>query len=199
MGLKGELGLGDWDYDFSYLYGKTNSSSFYQNDMSASKLKDVIEGGTAKTDYNVFTYQGVTPEQAAGVGIVGSMKGTNEVEGFNFTISGTTDLQVPGAPAPVSMVVGVEQSDRTYDRLPDSAYAEGLLLGFGGAVKGVSGTISVDEYYIEAAVPITDKLTSDFAYRGSDYEISGSSNTSRISLSYVMNDVAKFRVGFNTD
>ena len=198
MGLKGELGLGDWEYDFSYLYGKTNSSSFYQNDMSADKLKNVIEGGTAKEDYNVFTYQGVTPEQAAGVGIVGSMKGTNEVEGFNMTISGTTDLQVPGAPAPVSMVVGVEQTDRTFDRLPDSAYAEGLLLGFGGAVKGVSGTISSDEYYLEAAIPLMEGLTGDVAFRSADYEISGTSNTSRVSLSYVMNDVAKFRVGFNT-
>ena len=198
MGLKGDLGLGDWAYDFSYLYGKTNSSSFYVNDMSADKLKEVIEGGTAIEDYNVFTYQGVTPEQAAGVGITGSMKGTNEVEAFNFTVSGTTDLQVPGSPAPVSMVVGVEQSDRTYDRLPDSAYEEGLLLGFGGAVKGVSGTISVDEYYLEAAVPLTEQLTGDVAFRSSDYEISGSTTTSRISLSYVMNDVAKFRVGFNT-
>jgi outer membrane cobalamin receptor len=198
MGLKGELGLGDWEYDFSYLYGKTNSSSFYQNDMSADKLKNVIEGGTAIEDYNVFTYQGVTPEQAAGVGIVGSMKGTNEVEGFNMTISGTTDLQVPGAPAPVSMVVGVEQTDRTFDRLPDSAYAEGLLLGFGGAVKGVSGTISSDEYYLEVAVPLMEGLTGDVAFRSADYEISGTSNTSRISLSYVMNDVAKFRVGFNS-
>jgi iron complex outermembrane receptor protein len=198
MGLKGDLGLGDWTYDFSYLYGKTNSSSFYVNDMSAEKLVNVIEGGTAKTDYNVFEYNGVTPEMAAGVGITGSMKGTNEVEGFNVTLSGTTDLQVPGSPAPVSMVVGVEQSDRTYDRLPDSAYEEGLLLGFGGAVKGVSGTISVDEYYLEAAVPVTDQLTGDVAFRSSDYEISGTSTTSRVSLSYVMNDVAKFRVGFNT-
>tara|TARA_B100000945_G_scaffold153691_1_gene123290 strand:+ start:548 stop:3424 length:2877 start_codon:yes stop_codon:yes gene_type:complete len=198
MGLKGELGLGDWEYDFSYLYGKTNSSSFYQNDMSAEKLKNVIEGGTAKTDYNVFTYQGVTPEQAAGVGIVGSMKGTNEVEGFNMTISGTTELQLPGAPAPVSMVVGIEQTDRTFDRLPDSAYAEGLLLGFGGAVKGVSGTISSDEYYLEAAIPLMEGLTGDIAFRSADYEISGTSNTSRVSLSYVMNDVAKFRVGFNS-
>ena len=198
MGLKGDLGLGDWTYDFSYLYGKTNSSSFYVNDMSAEKLVNVIEGGTAKTDYNVFEYNGVTPEMAAGVGITGSMKGTNEVEGFNVTLSGTTDLQVPGSPAPVSMVVGVEQSDRTYDRLPDSAYEEGLLLGFGGAVKGVSGTISVDEYYLEAAVPLTDQLTGDVAFRSSDYEISGSTTTSRVSLSYVMNDVAKFRLGFNT-
>jgi iron complex outermembrane receptor protein len=198
MGLRGDLGLGDWVYDFSYLYGKTNSSSFYVNDMSAEKLVNVIEGGTAKTDYNVFEYNGVTPEMAAGVGITGSMKGTNEVEGFNITLSGTTDLQVPGSPAPVSMVVGVEQSDRTYDRLPDSAYEEGLLLGFGGAVKGVSGTISVDEYYLEAAVPVTDQLTGDVAFRSSDYEISGTSTTSRVSLSYVMNDVAKFRVGFNT-
>ncbi len=198
MGLKGELGLGDWEYDFSYLYGKTNSSSFYQNDMSAEKLKNVIEGGTAITDYNVFTYQGVTPEQAAGVGIVGSMKGTNEVEGFNMTISGTTELQVPGAPAPVSMVVGIEQTDRTFDRLPDSAYAEGLLLGFGGAVKGVSGTVSSDEYYLEAAIPLMEGLTGDVAFRSADYELSGTSNTSRVSLSYVMNDVAKFRVGFNS-
>ena len=198
MGLKGELGLGDWEYDFSYLYGKTNSSSFYQNDMSAEKLKNVIEGGTAKTDYNVFTYQGVTPEQAAGVGIVGSMKGTNEVEGFNMTISGTTELQLPGAPAPVSMVVGIEQTDRTFDRLPDSAYAEGLLLGFGGAVKGVSGTVSSDEYYLEAAIPLMEGLTGDVAFRSADYELSGTSNTSRVSLSYVMNDVAKFRVGFNS-
>ena len=198
MGLKGDLGYGDWEYDFSYLYGKTNSSSFYQNDMSADKLLAVIEGGTAKTDYNVFEYNGVTPEMAAGVGIVGSMKGTNEIEAFDFVFSGTTDLQVPGAPAPVAMVVGFSKSDRTYDRLPDSAYAEGLLLGFGGATKGVNGTISVDEYYLEAAIPLMEGLTGDVAFRSSDYEISGSSTTSRISLSYVMSDMAKFRVGFNS-
>ena len=198
MGLKGDLGYGDWEYDFSYLYGKTNSSSFYQNDMSADKLLAVIEGGTAKTDYNVFEYNGVTPEMAAGVGIVGSMKGTNEIEAFDFVFSGTTDLQVPGAPAPVAMVVGFSKSDRTYDRLPDSAYAEGLLLGFGGAVKGVSGTISVDEYYLEAAIPLMEGLTGDVAFRSSDYEISGSSTTSRMSLSYVMSDMAKLRVGFNS-
>ena len=198
MGLKGDLGYGDWEYDFSYLYGKTNSSSFYQNDMSADKLLAVIEGGTAKTDYNVFEYNGVTPEMAAGVGIVGSMKGTNEIEAFDFVFSGTTDLQVPGAPAPVAMVVGFSKSDRTYDRLPDSAYAEGLLLGFGGAVKGVNGTISVDEYYLEAAIPLMEGLTGDVAFRVSDYEISGSSTTSRMSLSYVMSDMAKLRVGFNS-
>jgi outer membrane cobalamin receptor len=198
MGLKGDLGYGDWEYDFSYLYGKTNSSSFYQNDMSADKLLAVIEGGTAKTDYNVFEYNGVTPEMAAGVGIIGSMKGTNEIEAFDLVFSGTTDLQVPGAPAPVAMVVGFSKSDRTYDRLPDSAYAEGLLLGFGGATKGVNGTISVDEYYLEAAIPLMEGLTGDVAFRASDYEISGSSTTSRISLSYVMSDMAKFRVGFNS-
>jgi outer membrane receptor protein involved in Fe transport len=198
MGLKGDLGYGDWEYDFSYLYGKTNSSSFYQNDMSAEKLIAVIEGGTAKTDYNVFEYNGVTPEMAAGVGIIGSMKGTNEIEAFDLVFSGTTDLQVPGAPAPVAMVVGFSKSDRTYDRLPDSAYAEGLLLGFGGATKGVNGTISVDEYYLEAAIPLMEGLTGDVAFRASDYEISGSSTTSRMSLSYVMSDMAKFRVGFNS-
>ena len=198
MGLKGDVGYKDWEYDVSMLYGKTNSSSFYLNDFSAPKLVDAIEGGTAITDYNVFTYQGVTPEMAAGVGITGSMKGQNEIESFNATVTGTTELTVPGAPAPVSFAAGFSTTDRTYSRTPDSAYEEGLLLGFGGAVKAVSGTISVDEFYGEAVIPVLDNLTADVAFRSSDYNLSGKSDTARLSLSYQLNDMAKFRVGFNT-
>ena len=198
MGLKGDLGYKDWEYDVSMLYGKTNSSSFYLNDFSAPKLVDVIEGGTAITDYNVFTYEGVTPEMAAGVGITGSMKGKNEIESFNAGITGTTGYQVPGAPAPVTFAAGISKTDRTYSRTPDSAYEEGLLLGFGGAVAGVSGTISVEEFYGEAAIPVTNQLVVDVAFRSSDYNLSGRSDTSRISASYVINDMAKVRLGFNT-
>ena len=198
MGLKGDVGYKDWEYDVSMLYGKTNSSSFYLNDFSAPKLVDAIEGGTAITDYNVFTYQGVTSAMAAGVGITGSMKGQNEIESFNATVTGTTELTVPGAPAPVSFAAGFSSTDRTYSRTPDSAYEEGLLLGFGGAVKAVSGTISVDEFYGEAVIPVLDNLTADVAFRSSDYNLSGKSDTARLSLSYQLNDMAKFRVGFNT-
>ena len=198
MGLKGDVGYKDWEYDVSMLYGKTNSSSFYLNDFSAPKLVDAIEGGTAITDYNVFTYQGVTSAMAAGVGITGSMKGQNEIESFNATVTGTTELTVPGAPAPVSFAAGFSTTDRTYSRTPDSAYEEGLLLGFGGAVKPVSGTISVDEFYGEAVIPVLDNLTADVAFRSSDYNLSGKSDTARLSLSYQLNDMAKFRVGFNT-
>ena len=198
MGLKGDVGYKDWEYDVSMLYGKTNSSSFYLNDFSAPKLVDAIEGGTAITDYNVFTYQGVTSAMAAGVGITGSMKGQNEIESFNATVTGTTELTVPGAPAPVSFAAGFSTTDRTYSRTPDSAYEEGLLLGFGGAVKAVSGTISVDEFYGEAVIPVLDNLTADVAFRSSDYNLSGKSDTARLSLSYQLNDMAKFRVGFNT-
>ena len=198
MGLKGDVGYKDWEYDVSMLYGKTNSSSFYLNDFSAPKLVDAIEGGTAITEYNVFTYQGVTPAMAAGVGITGSMKGKNEIESFNATVTGTTELTVPGAPAPVSFAAGFSTTDRTYSRTPDSAYEEGLLLGFGGAVKAVSGTISVDEFYGEAVIPVLDNLTADIAFRSSDYNLSGKSDTARLSLSYQLNDMAKFRVGFNT-
>ena len=198
MGLKGEIGYKDWEYDVSMLYGKTNSSSFYINDFSAPKLVDAIEGGTAITDYNVFTYQGVTSEMAAGMGITGSMKGKNEIESFSYGLTGSTDLKVPGAPAPVTFAAGFATTDRTYSRTPDSAYEEGLLLGFGGAVKGVTGTISVDEFYGEAAIPVNDQLVVDVAFRSSDYNLSGKSDTSRISMSYVLNDMAKFRLGFNT-
>jgi iron complex outermembrane receptor protein len=46
-------------------------------------------------------------------------------------------------------------------------------------------------------MPITDQLMADVAFRSSDYNLSGRSDTSRFGLTYVVNDMLKFRVGIN--
>ena len=43
-------------------------------------------------------------------------KGKNEIESFNFSVTGSTDIVVPGAPAPVSFAAGLGSTDRTYSR-----------------------------------------------------------------------------------
>jgi len=97
----------------------------------------------------------------------------------------------------ISFVAGMENRAYTYDRTPDSAYEEGLLLGFGGSVEAIKGTIKVEELYFEANLPVNDQLNADVAYRRSDYNVGGTTNTSRISVTYTPTDTIKLRFGFN--
>jgi len=195
LGVKGEVGYRDWEYDVSYTYGNSSSASFYLNDLSAPALVNAVEVDQA--GYNVFEYQGVTPEEAAGVGITGGMIGTNDLKTLIAFVTGTTQYQLPNASSPIGFVAGIEKRAYTFDRTPDTAYADGLLLGFGGSVEAIKGTIKVDEFYFESNIPVNDQLFADVAYRRSDYDVTGTNNTSRLSLTYLLNDNVKFRVGFN--
>jgi len=195
LGVKGNLNYKDWEYDVSYTYGNTSSSSFYKNDFSETKIVNAIE--IAQEGYDVFTYNGVTPEQAASVGITGGMVGTNDLKSLNAFIAGSTQYSLPTTDENISFVAGMENRSYTYDRTPDSAYEEGLLLGFGGSVEAIKGTIKVDELYFEANVPVNDQLNADVAYRRSDYNVGGTTNTSRISVTYTPTDTLKVRFGFN--
>jgi iron complex outermembrane receptor protein len=195
FGVKGNLNYRDWEYDVSYTYGNTSSSSFYKNDFSETKIVNAIE--VAQEGYDVFTYNGVTPEQAASVGITGGMVGTNDLKSLNAFIAGSTQYSLPTTDENISFVAGMENRSYTYDRTPDSAYEEGLLLGFGGSVEAIKGTIKVDELYFEANVPVNDQLNADVAYRRSDYNVGGTTNTSRISVTYTATDTVKLRFGFN--
>lgn len=195
FGLKGEVGVKDWIYDMSYTHGKTNSVEFWINDFFAPSLVEAIE--TDAGGYDVFEYQGVTPEQAADMGVVGGMVGTNIAKGLGGYITGSTDFKLPTASNSMSFVVGFESREYTYDRTPDSAYANGTILGFGGAITAISGTIEVDELYTEVNIPVLDNLMADIAFRRSDYNLSGASNTSRFGLTYTVNDTLKFRAGWN--
>ena len=194
VGMKGDLGYRDYQYDISYTYGKTNSVEFWINDFFAPSLKEAIESGSG---YDVFKYNGVTPEQAYNMGVIGGMVGENYSKGLGGFITGSTDIKFPMASDVVTFVAGFEMREYRYDRVPDSAYANGSILGFGGAITPIAGTIEVDEFYTEANMPITDQLMADVAFRSSDYNLSGRSDTSRFGLTYVVNDMLKFRVGIN--
>lgn len=203
-GFKGAL-TDDWDYDISYMYGHTSSSQVSVNDFFGPRIVTAIDGDLCAADadcipYEVFTYQGVTPEMAAGLTGVAIMQGETSTEVFNGFVSGELNWSFPGADESVMVVAGFEKRTETYGRYSDTIFEEGSLLGLGGPRPTYSGEYDVTEIFTEANVPLLtgdQALTLDLAYRYSDYSTSGGADTYRIGLDYQPVDIVRLRAGYN--
>lgn len=194
-GLKGDIN-DTWSYDVSYLYANTRSTSTYVNDFFAPKITKNIDPDTADILYDVFTYQGVTPEQAAGLGGVGILNGNTSTEVLQGFVTGDL-FSLPTASDPIKVVVGYEWREENFERLADTVFEEGQLLGQGGPTPSLVGGYNVTEFFGEANVPLLDSLALDLAYRYSDYSTVGGQDTYRLGLDWQPVDLARFRVGFN--
>ena len=194
-GLKGDINDA-WSYDVSYLYANTRSTSTYVNDFFAPKIRKNIDPDTADILYDVFTYQGVTPEQAAGLGGVGILNGNTSTEVLQGFVTGDL-FSLPTASEPIKVVVGYEWREENFERLSDTVFEEGQLLGQGGPTPSLVGGYNVTEFFGEANVPLLDSLALDLAYRYSDYSTVGGQDTYRLGLDWQPVDLARFRVGFN--
>ena len=206
-GIKGAIN-DNWDYDASFLYGSTSSSLAYINDFFAPRIRDAVDGDRcAATDgcipYEVFTYQGVTPEQAAPLLGTAIATGKTSTEVINAFVSGDTGFNFPSADDTVMLVAGFEHRVEKYQRVSDSIFQDGSLLGQGGPTPGVDGGYTVAEFFTEANIPlVTDaafaqNLTLDVAYRYSDYSTSGGASTYRVGFDWQPADVVRMRAGFN--
>jgi len=207
VGVKGAL-TDNWDYDASYLFGSTASSMAYVNDFFAPRIATAVDGDVCAATagcipYEVFTYQGVTPEQAApllGTAIMAGKTSTEVIEAF---VTGDTGWTIPTADNSIMIVGGFDHRIEKYTRISDSVFQDGSLLGQGGPTPSVSGAYTVTELYGEANIPlISDRtafqqLTLDLAARYSDYSTSGGANTYRAGLDWAPIERLRLRTGFN--
>jgi iron complex outermembrane receptor protein len=205
-GLKGSIN-DDWDYDVSYLYGSTASSLAYLNDMLTPNIGIAVDGAQCAATagcipYEVFTYQGVTPEAAAtllGTAIATGKTSTAIVNGY---VTGDTGLNIGSADS-IMVAAGFEHRIESYERVSDTIFQQGSLAGQGGPTPGVTGHYNVLEFYGEANVPLlsnapfAQKLNLDLAYRYSDYSTSGGNSTYRAGFDWQPIDLFTVRVGYN--
>ena len=194
-GLKGDIN-DTWSYDVSYLYANTRSTSTYVNDFFAPNITKNIDPDTADILYDVFTYQGVTSEQANALTGVGILNGNSSTEVINGFVTGDL-FALPTASDPIKVVVGYEWREETFERLSDTVFEEGQLLGQGGPTPSLIGSYNVTEFFGEANVPLLDGLALDLAYRYSDYSTVGGQDTYRAGLDWQPIDLVRFRVGYN--
>ncbi|HSG60052.1 MAG TPA: TonB-dependent receptor [Pseudomonadales bacterium] len=192
LGVEGTMADG-WDYDVNYQKGRVNSYSTYINDFFAPKISAALENG----EYNVFTYQGVTSEQAdalTGVAILGAGVSQEIFSGF---ISGDTGYSLGTTDRTISLAAGMERREIKFDRNADSVYEDGSLLGQGGPTPSIAGGYDVTDLFFEMAVPVLDNLTTELGFRTSDYSLAGNHNTYKVALSYEPADWFRVRTGYN--
>ncbi|MGB5492765.1 MAG: TonB-dependent receptor, partial [Woeseiaceae bacterium] len=97
-------------------------------------------------------------------------------------------------------VFGLERREQVYEVDADVVFAEGLLLGQGGATPSVTGEYDVNELFLEARVPILEgnqDLALDLGYRYSDYSTFGGESTYKVGFEYAPVDFLRVRAGFN--
>lgn len=202
----GGLLAGDWDYDISYQHAQTSSSSTYVNDMLAPKLFTAVNPDLCEPDpgcipYRVFTYQGVSEEAARNLSGTGIMTGETATDIFQAYATGNTNWGLPAGG--IMVAAGYEHRKVKIERLSDTVFATGELLGWGVFLQDIIGRYSVNELFVEANVPLladrvfAQNLTLDLAYRWSDYSTSGGSGTYRAGLDWQALDWLRIRTGFN--
>jgi outer membrane receptor protein involved in Fe transport len=204
-GLRGSISS-DWDYDVSYLYADTSSTTTYVNDFYAPNIAVAVDSRLCEADpgcipYEVFTYRGVTPEAAASLSGTGIASASTATTVFQSYVTGTTPWGLPAGE--IMAATGYEHRKVEYDAISDVVYEEGLLMGQVLALKSLGGGYSVDEIFLETNIPLladesyARNMTLDLAYRWSDYSTSGPSSTYRAGIDWQVVDWLRLRTGYN--
>lgn len=197
-GVEGSIN-DSWDYDVSYLIGSTHYAIAYVNDFFSSAVEPAILSG----EYPVFGYQEITPESAAGMTGTGVRDGVTKEYVLNGYVSGDLGLTLPGASSPARVVFGAEYRNEQVQRISDSVYEEGLLLGQGGPRPSIAGEYNVKEIFAETVIPIVEgseyaqSLELELAARYSDYNLSGGAWTYKAGLSWQPINEVKVVASFN--
>jgi len=204
-GLKGVLAA-DWDYDVSYLHAQTASSSTYINDFYAPPLAIAVDSRLCETTagcipYEVFTYQGVTEAAARGVTATANATADSATTVFQAYVTGALGWGLSAGA--IMAAAGYEHRRDEFERLSDSIYEDGLLLGHIFATPNLAGDYAVDELFMELNMPLlanrtfARNMTLDLAYRWSDYSASGASSTYRVGFDWQVVDWLRLRAGYN--
>ncbi|GLP95769.1 TonB-dependent receptor domain-containing protein [Paraferrimonas sedimenticola] len=198
-----------WSYDFSYQHGQTDSTETYINDFFSPKIQDAVfdkNGNGCGADcipYEVFKYQGVTPEMASNLTGVGIRAGLTTQKVYNGFVSGEFDWAIPSASSNVAAVLGFERRELQYTAISDEVFEKGLLLGQGGATPSISGGYNVNEVFAELQVPLINdavaahSLLLDLGGRYSDYNTTGSDPTYKVGVEWAPIENWMLRASYN--
>ena len=222
FGVEGDID-DTWSYDLSYQYSEVSMEMTYLNDLSTTKVKraldavvhpttgeivcqSVVDGSDPNcVPWNIFTTGAVTQEQLDYLVLPLFARGTTDQEIVSAHISGNLGdygVKLPGAEDGIGVLVGYEYRSENLEYSPDEGFRNGDGAGQGGAQKGVNDGYDVNEYFVEASVPLiqgkefAEDISLGLAYRYSDYSTNKQTDTFGIRSGWTVNDEVKFRASF---
>lgn len=226
IGVKGDISP-VWSYDAYYQYGRTVYAQTYSNEFSLSRLTnamDVVQGPNgpicrvtrAGADPNCAPYDlfsgTISPAALNYVAGIGFQRGTVSEQIVSGSVTGLLEdygIKSPWSDNGVAINIGGEYRRGSLDLKTDQAFSTGDLTGQGAPTLPISGSLSVNEIFGEASVPLVSDsfikdLTFTTGYRHSSYSVSGAgvdnsfkTNTYKFGLEFAPVSDIRFRAGYN--
>ena len=210
-----------WSYDVFAQYSRVELQRAYNNDFSVTRIaraldvvdvagtptcRSVVDGSDPNcVPYDIFT--GAGPSQAALDYLQVPLLQTGETIQQIVQASVTGDLGGYGMMSPwasrgVGVAMGIEYRRDELNSVTDNSFATGDGAGQGGPTIGLSGANDVFDLFAEAQIPLVegrpffDQLSLDLAFRYSDYELGGETNTYKIGGDWAPVPALRFRASF---
>lgn len=219
VGARGDLNEA-WSYDVTAQYSRAQFTNIYRNEFSNTRLARALDVVTDPVSgqpvcssvlagidadcvpYNIFKSGGVT--QAAldylQVPLLATGWTTQQVVSGSLTVDlGAYGVKSPWATRSVQAAFGAEYRRDGLDLTPDVSFTSGDGAGQGGATLGLNGANQVYDVFGEAQIPIAeglafaDQLSIDLAYRHSEYELGGGTDSWKIGGDWAPVPSVRFR------
>ena len=202
-GVNGDV-LEDFNYDVSFQYGETNRTTVrggytnltnIQNALDSTDGETCANGDSTCVPIDLFGGFGtITPAMAAYSQAIALQQQKYDQMMVAASFGGVLSaVQSPMADSPVAFNIGYETREENGSLEPDECLKlapRSCQGGAGGNLLPISGGFKVDEFFVEAIVPLiegkdfAESLSLELGYRDSDYSITGSASTWKAGLNW---------------
>ncbi len=211
FGARGALNE-NWSYDAFANYSRSAVSQIQTGNLSVSALQDgvlcdggptALASGCSAPYVDLFNGPGaISAAGASHISRTGAQIDTIEMFQTQATVNGVLPMfQSPAANEPLALVLGVEYREASSNSLPDSVLGPDVR-GFNQALP-VGGTVDVYEFFTEVEMPLIEdrpgiqSLSLNAAFRSSEYNTVGGTETFAVGLGWEVNDQIRLRGNFN--
>ena len=224
IGLRGDLN-DNWRYDVSYQTSDVEYQQEIQNDLSVTKLiratnvisvagvptcVSVLDGSDPDCiPYNLFSgglprdggiqaIHDANPEIQTYMAVPNFINGDSSETVIQAFVEGETGFQLPGAPGPMSMVLGYETRELESDYRPDASSQAADRTGAGGPIVALAGGYDVKEWFVELGLPVRDNFNLEAGLRFADYSTGNDTDAFKLGGYYQVNDQVSLRATVQT-
>ena len=187
-----EMSLEDWDIEVSYNFGRTDGTDTNEGRFIRSRVVQALSSDCDApcVPLNLFGGPGsIEQDQIDWISYTGTAKTTYQQTAFQLNVSNASLFELPAGD--VGLAFGVEKRDEEGSFVEDPLTEAGDTTGNKG--ESTRGDYSVEEAYIELAIPVFDNATLgnmnlSLSSRYSDYSNFGDTNNSKVGFRWDLNN-----------
>ena len=207
FGARGDINE-NWSYDAFANYSRSSISQIQTGNLSVSALQSGVlchqnAVGCSAPYVNIFGGAGsISDAGVAHIARTGAQIDNVELFQTVATVNGELPaFQLPTAEYAPALVLGVEYREASAESIPDSVLGPDVR-GFNSSLP-VAGVVDVYEFFAEAEIPLitgkamVESLSANLAFRTSEYNTVGNTETFAVGLGWQINDQVRLRGNFN--